>query len=160
MKGASMLFLPVRPEYASMIVSGHKTIELRKRCPRRIGQGDRVVFYATSPRFQLVAVADVRRIISEETSRLWRIVKSEAGIDRNIFNAYFDGCQSGYGIEIENVQGFSPPIALKQLREKWGGFSPPQGFGYLTESQSQHVQIWLQDSKQQLDGVMRASSVV
>ena len=139
-----MLFLPVRPQYAAKILSGEKTIELRRRCPLRCVKGSRVLFYATSPKCELVVVARVQKVLHGAKTALWDQVEKQACVDKSTFMDYFEGRADGFGIAIENARQFSTSIDLDMLRREWPGFRPPQGFCYLSDAQICSVNRWLE----------------
>ena len=73
-----MLLLSIHPRYADLILSGEKTVELRRRRPRiKSGPG---LIYATSPRMELVAMFRIEGVISVPLVLLWQAVRDAAGV--------------------------------------------------------------------------------
>lgn len=128
-----MLWLSIHPKYVDAILTGQKSIELRRRKPR-ISEGPALI-YATSPRMELVASTWISSVTHASLDSLWKIARESAAVSRSDFLAYFDGLIKGTGLHLEQVQCFGKPIALSRLREIWHGFQPPQGFRYLDEVQ-------------------------
>ena len=58
------ILMSVKPPYVDMLISGCKTVELRKRAVRAPA-GARIRIYATSPRRQVVASARLQAVASE-----------------------------------------------------------------------------------------------
>ena len=126
-----MLLLSIHPRYVDLILSGEKTVELRRRQPRiKTGQG---LIYATAPRMQLSATFQISRVQVGPLELLWQLVRDRAGVSRAKFDSYFQGLTVGVGIEIGRVQEFGP-YSLAELRSAWDGFHPPQGFRYVDSS--------------------------
>ena len=129
-----MLLLSVHPEYVERIFAGEKRVELRRRRPR-LQHGDLVAIYATSPRCELVGLVRVGGIRQSTPRDLWTVVQSDAAIDRQQYDRYFEGSQRAIGILLEDPLMFRRPAPLKELRCSWPSFRPPQGFCYLSGEQ-------------------------
>lgn len=124
------LLLSIHEKYANLIFSGDKKVELRRVRPRLIS-GDLIVVYVTSPRKEVAGVLEVSKVVSMHPSSLWNLVKDQAGITREDFQDYFLDASVGFAIFVRKALHFSNPITLDQMREKWPGFRPPQGYRYL-----------------------------
>lgn len=129
-----MLFLSIHPKYVDAILSGRKTVELRKREPR-VMIGSQLVIYASMPRCAAVATATISRIVKCPPSQLWPKVAKFASVTKDEFDSYFREQESAVGIHFENIQIFKNAITLAELRESWRSFHPPQQFRYLDATQ-------------------------
>jgi len=107
-------------------------VELRRRQPRT--DNGRALIYATAPQMELVATFQVERVTRLPLNLLWQSVRDVAGISRREFDAYYQGLDAGVSIQIANVNELVRPISLKELRETWPGFQPPQGFLYIEDA--------------------------
>ena len=125
------LLLSIRPQFASKIFDGTKTIELRRVRPR-LKKGDLVLVYVSSPVKALLGAFEVDRVIAAPVSQLWGKVKSKAGITAEEFHGYFSGADIGYGIVLKRKWKLDHPVKLESLRERKANFRPPQGYHYLT----------------------------
>jgi predicted transcriptional regulator len=125
------LLLSIRPQYASMIFDGTKTVELRRTRPR-LKTGDLVLVYVSSPVKALLGAFEVDRVVVASVSQLWNKVKSKAGITAEAFRDYFSGADIGYGIVLKRKWKLGRPVKLESLRERSANFRPPQGYHYLT----------------------------
>ena len=65
------LLISVRLEHAEGILSGGKTVELRRTRPR-VSRGDWVFIYVPTPRKELVGAFEVADVIAKGPSDLWR----------------------------------------------------------------------------------------
>jgi predicted transcriptional regulator len=126
------LLLSIRPLHAEKILDGTKTVELRRVLPR-VGKGDVVLIYASSPVKALVGAFTVDKVVTDRPRELWEIVQGKAGITRKEFNAYYAGASEGHGIFFSDVLSLHKPLSLETIRLEWPGFQPPQGYYYLTK---------------------------
>ncbi len=127
------LFISVKPEFASKIMSKEKSIELRKVKPN-VTKGDYIVIYASTPMKCVVGFAKIKQIIVTKPANMWDKYSDVLGIDRERFDAYYKNKEKAIGIELESVKS-STPISLMQLRTLYSGFQPPQVYRYVTNEQ-------------------------
>jgi len=125
------LLLSIHPRHAEKILDGTKTVELRRVLPR-IGKGDLVFVYASSPVKALIGAFKVDRVVTDRPRQLWEIVQEKAGITRKEFDTYYAGASEGYGIFFSGFLSLNRLLKLETLRQEWPGFHPPQGYCYLT----------------------------
>jgi len=71
-------------------------------------------------------------VVSADPDGLWHLVGDRAGVARDAFDAYFDGCELGYAIEVTNPRRL-PPSRLR-LR-------PPQSYLFLRRANRQHQRL-------------------
>lgn len=121
------LLISIRPRFAEAILSGVKSIELRRTRPRVL-PGTMVLLYASSPRMAVIARARVSRIVEDEPHRIWHDHEDAVGITAQEFVEYFEGARIAYGLVLTEVTALEPlPIAgLRAL-----GLEPPQSWRYL-----------------------------
>lgn len=125
------VLMSIRPEYAAAILSGSKTVELRRRRPS-FAAGSRVVVYSSAPDQQLLGTFESGEIHEAHPERLWKLVSNRAGIARPDFDAYFDGCDVGYAIEVRSPRRLNP----EPLR-----FRPPQSYLFLYPARRSHRNV-------------------
>ncbi|MBB3207356.1 putative transcriptional regulator [Rhodopirellula rubra] len=133
-----MLFLSIHPEHVRSIAAGRKTVELRKRKPS-IEPGSRVVIYATTPECEVVGVATIEAIHVETPTEIWRSHGKQASVTRQAFDAYYAEADKAIGIEIKGFESFAKPVSLRELRQRWAGFQPPQQYRYLDQKQQRFI---------------------
>lgn len=127
----SAIFLSVKPKYAKAILSGRKTVELRRTRPQELRQGSLIVLYASSPVKAVLGTAHVESIVATSPESLWSLVKNSAGVTREEFDLYFRGAAEAVGIFIESPATAPAPYELSAIRRDWPDFHPPQAFRYL-----------------------------
>jgi predicted transcriptional regulator len=126
--------LPIQPPYVEAILEGRKRVEFRRR---GFGRPVRhVVVYSTSPVQRIVAFFRVDRIREASPHELWELYWKVGGIDKDMFNAYYQGAQKGFAIEIDEVFSLKTPLPLKSLCQT---LSAPQSFSYLPDLLFQQV---------------------
>lgn len=128
-----VLLMSVRGSYASQIVAGVKTVEIRRRRPRAL-PGDRVVFYASSPVRAIVCLATLVAIVEIPATRVWETWGHACGGTEQEVAAYTDGCSRVQVIRFGELGILPNPLSLERIRSVATGFSPPRSFGYLRHS--------------------------
>ena len=127
-----MLLLSVKPEHASKIFAGSKTVELRRTRPK-LSEGDLVVVYVSSPVKAIKGAFEVGQILSGTPAGLWKKVKDRSGLTWNEFCTYFTDADIGYALEIKKTWIYKAPIKLHCIRKLWDDFNPPQSYRYLSD---------------------------
>jgi len=126
------VLLSIRPAFAKLIVSGAKTVELRRRFPD-LPSGTALVLYATKPLAELLGIARLSATTSATLPVLWRKFGSASAVTKQTFDLYFGECTRGLAIEFGEFASFAPPINLTELRTIWPAFSPPQSYRYVPD---------------------------
>ncbi len=121
--------LSIRPKFSSRIMSGEKTVELRRRFPSSAPKGTIAYIYSTSPERAMVGVAEISSVKKLAIEEIWRRYADVAFIERTEFDRYFEGLNEGFALEFANARPFVTPVELTDLRERFG-FEPPQSFLY------------------------------
>lgn len=130
-----MLFVSLKPRFAEMILSGDKTVELRRVAPT-IAPGALVILYASSPQMQVVGTGRIAGLEKASPTALWGRHGAECGLSRSEYRAYFAGVGQAVAIVLEDVQRLPEPVSLAKLRERWAGFRPPQSWRYIDPAQA------------------------
>lgn len=131
--------ISVKPNYAEAILSGEKTIELRRRMPA-IDPGTRLWIYATRPIGAVVGVATVQRIVKGTPTEIWDQFMERTAVCRCTFEAYFAGTNHALGLVLSEVVRSGSPVDIGQLREMREGFHPPRILARLTLQETLSLQ--------------------
>jgi predicted transcriptional regulator len=128
------LFVALRPAYAEMILSGVKTVELRRIRPKA-QVGTLVLIYASSPARQVLGTCVVEDVGIGSPDEIWVLHGTQTGIGRAAFRTYFAGSPRGVAITVAHPRRLENPLSLEALRRH--GFAPPQSFRYVPLSDAQ-----------------------
>lgn len=126
------LLISVHPRFATAILEGTKTVELRRQRVA-VPEGTPVVLYATSPVMALVGSARVSRVDSATPAAIWRRHRADSGIDRDEYDAYMHGASQASALVLKSPQPLGQAVPLAHLRAS-GAFHPPQSYRYITRS--------------------------
>lgn len=133
MPDAPALLVSVKPRYAELLLSGVKTVELRRVRPQ-IAAGGLVLIYASSPTMQMVGTGTVAGIATDTLDEIWRRCAGQTGLDRTTYDTYFAGRKLAVAITLDDVRPLRHGIPLAELRRRISGFRPPQSFRYMKQS--------------------------
>lgn len=117
--------ISIHPRHANAILDGAKTVELRRRIPP-LSVGTRLWIYATRPVGAVLGVATVERIVRDDPAQIWLQFGEQSGINRDDFDAYFDGSNVAIGLLLVDAKRSAEQVAIEQLRCLRAGFHPPQ----------------------------------
>jgi predicted transcriptional regulator len=124
------LFVSLKPRFAEMILRGEKTVELRRVRPS-LEAGSLVIFYASSPKKQVVGTSRIAKIETASPTSVWASHGEASGLTRAEYREYFAGVHIAVAISLTDVQRLPKAIPLDSLRQRWAGFRPPQSFRYI-----------------------------
>jgi predicted transcriptional regulator len=129
---AENILISVERKYVARMLSGSKTIELRRRA-LRVSIGTMVWIYSTAPHALVDAVARVETIVSGPPRNLWETYKERTGVTREEFDNYFLKTNIGWGVILRDIQPLRAAVTLTALRRHTRMFHPPQFFMRLQE---------------------------
>ncbi|WP_319558302.1 ASCH domain-containing protein [Thiomicrorhabdus sp.] len=125
------VLLSIKPEFADKILSGTKKFEFRKVI-FKAKEVRSIVIYSSSPVRKVIGEFDISEIFEMDPRELWERTSEFSGIEKDYFDEYFDGKETGFAIEVGSFKKYKKPLNLKDL----GVSSPPQSFCYLKEKLS------------------------
>ena len=131
------VILSIKPIYADQILSGKKTVEVRRRFTQG-AKGSWALIYSTTPDRALTGAAKIVAVDHLATSTLWKKHRDHAGIAKKDFDEYFSGTDMGYAIKLEAPIAFESPMPLSELRSRFG-FEPPQSYQYAPPTMSRLI---------------------
>ncbi|MEU9741036.1 ASCH domain-containing protein [Micromonospora chersina] len=126
------LLLSLRPRFADAILSGTKTVELRRR-PINAQPGTLVILYSSAPVMAIVGTARLRQVMVSDPQTAWGNHHSALGLQKDEYDGYLDGSPLAYLLHLTQVCTLNEPLHLHRLRQD-GGFHPPQSFRYVAPS--------------------------
>jgi predicted transcriptional regulator len=131
------MVLSIRPRHVEDILTGLKTVELRRTRPL-IRPGQPVAIYATTPAAALVATCQIGHIEAGTPREVWESVAGRAAVTRERYNDYFEGVCVAHALHLSNVQALDDQVSLAQLRSS-GTFRPPQTWHYLDRQRIESI---------------------
>ena len=124
------ILMSIKPQYVDMILSGCKTVEVRKGAVR-VPALARIWLYATNPRQQVVASARVKAVAVETPDEIWHTFGDRAGIDRCKFDAYVGEAEVVSALCLAEVTELDTPLSP---RDQAPTFRPPQSYAFLRDA--------------------------
>lgn len=116
--------LSIKYIYAERIVSGVKTIELRKR-PLGMELGDLILLYETAPDSIIRGGFIADKTVSLPVSKMWDLYNSVMGVEKEFYDSYFENCEVAYGTFVYQSFCFHG-LTLDEIYRLCPGFVPPQ----------------------------------
>ena len=123
------LIISLKPYYADLVFGGLKKVELRRRIASQINDRD-VFIYVSSPVRELRGGFRIGQVWKGSLDAVWNNVVELVTIERQEFDAYFQGQTVAYALEVTNVWKYQSPVSLSWLRERFDDFVVPQSWRY------------------------------
>ncbi len=130
----SEAIISIKPKFARAILSGEKSIELRRRIPP-IEAGSRLWIYETRPTAAVVGSALVKCVVRGSLDEIWARASGRAHLDRGAYDNYFEGVNEAIGIVLADVRR-GRSVSIEQLRGIRDGFHPPQVILRISDSEA------------------------
>jgi predicted transcriptional regulator len=131
------LFISVKPQYANAILDGTKTVELRRTRPN-LPDGALVILYSSSPTRAVVGWAHLTGVRQGTPIEIWDKYGAAAAIEELDYDAYFDGTDQAFALELDSVVAAVQPIPLNVIRSI--GIQPPQSWRYVPADVTTQIQ--------------------
>jgi len=125
------IIISIKPQYSSMIFSGAKTVELRKKIGVLFKPGRRIYIYSSSPVKMLAGEATIASIELSAPSTIEQIAFEKSCISKEDFDKYFLKSNEAFAIYLENVIEYDSKVPLDRLRA--AGITPPQSYCYVAQ---------------------------
>jgi predicted transcriptional regulator len=123
----SEILISIKPKYLDLILSGRKTVELRKQSTR-IPPGTRLLLYASSPRRAVIGEARVAFREDLSLDEIWAKHGVAAAVSKDELRAYYSGADRGVVLGLTDVRRYPMNLPLRSLRDVHHGFRPPQSY--------------------------------
>jgi predicted transcriptional regulator len=125
------LLVSLHPRHAANILSGEKTVELRRRFPEQHARGALALIYSTAPVQAIVGITRIKDVLKLPVSRIRKQYGTAACVSRAEVEAYFSGLREGYVILLEEARSLKRQLTIEDLYNRFG-IVPPQSYRYLT----------------------------
>lgn len=133
------MVISIHPRHVANILTGAKTIELRRGRPS-VAPGQEVLIYSTTPVAALTARCKIGSVESLPPETIWRQYAARLAVTRDQFDSYFDSSETATALHLYDVEPLSRPVTLSELRAS-GPFHAPQTWHF---HDSERVANWLQ----------------
>ena len=124
------VLLSIQPDYVGKVLSGKKTVELRKK-PFPSDDGTRVWIYSTNPTSAVEAMAYVDTVECDTPANIWRKYQHKCAVSRTDFDAYFSGATEAYALNIVRPMKLERRLRLEEIKALSEGFTPPQYYRFV-----------------------------
>ena len=122
------IMLSIKPCYVKEILNGRKLVEYRKRVPQDYSVSQ-VLIYASYPIKKVVAEFYVSGYLKDSPNKIWQQTSRIGGINKDMFDKYFENKDVAYAYQITNLQIFATPKPLSDFGLKLG----PQDYCYVED---------------------------
>ena len=122
--------ISLKPQYAELILSGEKTVELTNRIVR-MEPGTMIWIYATRPVAGIIALAELDSVVHDTPAEIWVRFEREMCIDRAHFDSYINNRDSVSALILSSVRTLKHSLTLDWIRRSIGSFQPPQFYSRL-----------------------------
>lgn len=126
------VIISIKPEYAFKIISGEKTIELRRKFPIDAVEGGIALIYASSPIKEIIGYAIIEKVREYPIDTLWKKCSKKACVTKDFFYSYFDGTDSGFALKLREPVELNEPVHINRMRDEFF-LSAPQSFRYAPD---------------------------
>lgn len=132
----SQLLISLSPDNAEKILSGSKSVEIRRRFSKN-WENKRATLYASGPIRALVGEAEIVRVVAGHPERIWCHFGHLVGCKREHYDAYVGAQGLVYAIVLDKVSAFNEEIPIEQLSHLLDeSLRPPQSYLRLTENKN------------------------
>jgi predicted transcriptional regulator len=111
---APSLLLAIKPAFARRLLSGDKTIEVRRKFHRR-WEGARAAIYASRPEQALIGEATIEHVQSASPTEVWDMYQDRLGCSREEFDAYAGASESVVAITLTAVTPYVNSMPVCQF---------------------------------------------
>ncbi|MBC2689794.1 hypothetical protein [Pseudomonas kielensis] len=122
------IIISIKPHYSSLIFSGAKTVELRKKIGSEFRTGKQIYIYSSSPVKMLSGEATIAFTQTGSPTEIKALAIEKACISEEDYDAYFSHHKKAYAIHLTDVIEYERKIPLLSLRK--AGITPPQSYCY------------------------------
>lgn len=128
----SEFIISLKPKYLDLMISGEKTIELRRRPIKRMGENSRVWVYGTLPVGAIKALGIVKSVLNLPAEAAWKKHKAQIAISEDEYFAYVESSEYVSLIIWEAITPLKEEYSLSDIRRKLPNFQPPQFYSEFT----------------------------
>jgi predicted transcriptional regulator len=122
------LLFSVRPQFASKILRGEKTVEVRRRFDAK-WVGRQVSIYSTSPMKAVLGHAVITEVTAGTPKAIWDRYCKSLGCSRAEFDEYTKSADEVYAITLDDITPYDTAMTLSQIQYYLRkDLTPPQSY--------------------------------
>lgn len=127
------IVLSLHEKFATQILEGQKTIEVRRRFSER-WRGRTAAIYVAGGSGAIIGTVRIDDVVKMPPEVLWEQHRRNIGCTREEFDAYTAGAQAVFAIHLEAPVSFTAPVSISQLSYLIGEeLAAPQSYvGYTS----------------------------
>ncbi|OIO22032.1 hypothetical protein COV61_02385 [Candidatus Micrarchaeota archaeon CG11_big_fil_rev_8_21_14_0_20_47_5] len=125
-KNNELLLISIQPRFSELILNGEKTVELRKRLPKKLPKF--AIVYESAPKKQATFLIKIKKFDAAPAKVIWERYRNKCAISKTYFNEYYRGSKQSVALIIEKVLPLEKSISRKILQSY--GLTPPQDYRY------------------------------
>jgi predicted transcriptional regulator len=135
----SNVLMSVKSHFAERIVSGEKSVELRKQFHSK-WEGHEAILYATKPTGSFVGKATICNVTHGSPTDIWARFGSRIGCSKRDFDTYVGATQEVAAVELDNVVRFENIVPLRQMADLLQQrLTPPQSYLELSFKKNRNM---------------------
>ncbi len=108
------LVLSIQPKYIDKILSGKKTVELRRSFSTK-WIGSKAVLYSTAPSREIKGYVTIKNIVKDTPDAIWNKYEKRIGADKENFEKYVENKDKIYAIEMDEIKKYVYGIPITQI---------------------------------------------
>jgi predicted transcriptional regulator len=124
------VLISIHPRWAEAILSGEKTVEVRRRPPD--AQGALMLMYATAPESRVIGRARIGSVQRGTPEDLWDRFGARSALGRDEFLTYLAGAPSPGVLELVEIAALRPRPLV---------FPAPQSWMWLDDANRDHASL-------------------
>lgn len=127
----SSILMSIKSEYAKKIMSGEKTIEIRRRFSEK-WNGFHVNIYSSGEDRSVIGEAKIKKVYKAKPEEIWAKFRDNLCATEDDFYEYTKNLEEVFAIELNNVRQYISHIPLTQLSSLTErDLKPPQSYFHL-----------------------------
>jgi len=126
------ILISIKPEFATKILDGNKTVELRKRFSNKALAGIRMMIYSSSPEKEVVGYVNITAVSTLSVKDIWQKYKDASCVSKLYFDKYYHSRDTGVVVHLSNPKKIKEKIKLLELKKIYN-IHPPQSYRYLSD---------------------------
>lgn len=127
--------ISLKDRYFNKIIDGTKSFEFRRVFTKSLEKPFLCVIYVSSPIQAVCGIVYFDKPIKESIKKILKLAKEANYPFLKSVEEYFEGKEEGFVLPVKKAWAFKKPICLRELREVYPNFRPPQSFYCLENEQ-------------------------